>query len=74
MHVILSEKEYLRLKYQSDEDKKIYVKRVDVAMALQELEEELRGMFTSSWGGGIQENYVSPQWIKAFKDFVEKVN
>ncbi len=41
MQVILTEEEYLKLKNQSSEDRKTYVKRIDVAIALQELFDEL---------------------------------
>ena len=41
MQVILTEEEYLKLKNQSSEDRKTYVKRIDVALALKELFEDL---------------------------------
>ena len=41
MQIILTEDEYLKLKHQSDEDKKTYVKRVDVSIALEEMVKEM---------------------------------
>lgn len=43
MQVILTEEEYLKLKHQHDEQKRTYVKRIDVEMAFREMIEELVG-------------------------------
>jgi hypothetical protein len=67
MQVILTEEEYLKLKRQSDEDRKIYVKRIDVAMALQELEKELLMSVN-----GIP-YFSHEQWKKMFQRFVERI-
>jgi hypothetical protein len=43
MQVILTEEEYLKLKNRSDEDRKTYVKRINVSIALQEMLHEMSG-------------------------------
>ena len=69
MQVILTEEEWFKLKRQSDEDKKTYVKRIDVALALKDLEQELR----LSMSGGVP--YLSEQsWKRMFERFVERIN
>lgn len=68
MQVILTEQEYLKLKNQSDEDKKTYVKRVDVGIALIELDKKLRRFFDFS---PVIE--TESEWRKAFEKFIKDI-
>jgi hypothetical protein len=67
MQVILTEEEWLKLKRQSDEDKKTYVKRIDVGLALQELQKEIM-----SCSNGIA-YFSHEQWKKMFERFIERI-
>ena len=73
MQIILTEEEYLKLKRQHEEDKKIYVKRIDVMMALKELETELRGTMDPSINSFGMSYVPKEQWIKMFERFAEKI-
>lgn len=66
MQVILTEEEYLKLKNQSLEDKKTYVKRIDVALAFQEMVKELERCSGSS-------AFDRPRWDGPFQRFIEKL-
>jgi hypothetical protein len=65
MQIILTEEEYLKLKNQSVEDKKTYVKRIDVSIALQELASELQKF-------GI-DSFAPNRWQDSLKRFMQKL-
>jgi hypothetical protein len=71
MQVILSEDEYLKLKNQHDEQKKAYVKRIDVSMALEELLKDLFG--TQRRYDPITFEPVTERWKPAFDRFWERI-
>ncbi len=71
MQVILTEEEYLKLKRQSDEDRKTYVKRIDVSLALEEMIKELVGCIKPSYDPLTFEKVVD--WKRIIDQFHERI-
>lgn len=73
MQVILTEEEYLKLKNQHEEQKKTYIKRIDVAMSLQDMVKELvekRGFVYDP----ITFQPKANQWQEAIDHFWERID
>ncbi len=73
MQVILTEEEWLKLKRQNDEDKKTYVKRIDVAIALEEMIKELSSNSQHLYHP-ITFQPVKEQWARVISKFMERIN
>ena len=71
MQVILTEEEYLKLKNQSSKDKETYVKRIDVAIALQEMVKELSETYRQF--DPMFSNKTLTNWQGVMDRFMEKV-
>jgi hypothetical protein len=68
MQVILTEAEYLKLKNQHEDDKRMFVKKSDVYLSLEELVKELKSNMNitySSYNGKEIENII--------KRFLERI-
>jgi hypothetical protein len=59
MQVILTEEEYLKLKNRSDEDRRTYVKKIDVVHALQELLKEIDETRVMRYGPTGKDDYIT---------------
>lgn len=73
MQVILTEDEYLKLKNQHEEQKKTYVKRIDVALSLQELFKEFVGAVRPSYDP-VTFQRVIPDWQTSVDKFWERID
>jgi len=75
MQVILTEDEYLKLKHQSDDDKKNYIKRIDIVLALKELEEDLRKLIGIEHINSMMSYSLrnDGEWNKIFQTFIDKL-
>lgn len=68
MQVILTETEYLKLKNQHEEDKKLFVKKSDVYHAAEEMVKDLRKMMNPSLS-----DYPGKEMESIIKRFLQNI-
>ena len=71
MQIILTQEEYDSLKYQSEKSRETYVKRIDVALALEEMVKELASVGHAF--DPITFQRIAPDWKRIIAQFHERI-